>query len=181
MDIFFLIIFIRVAYVALKNGFPAELFKLLGTLFAIYLSLHYYVDLSDYLTGQVKINFLPEYLALFSFAALALFGYFSFAFLGRLLSRFMQMEAAPKLNKWGGLILGLARSFLLASLIIFSFVVIPLGYFKHSVRDSYYGKRLLAIAPGAYTWLWQSVVSKFRGSEKFNDSVTKIQKDLAKK
>ena len=45
VDIFVIILSVRVLYIAVKNGLPVELFKLLGTIAAIYLSLHYYTIL----------------------------------------------------------------------------------------------------------------------------------------
>ena len=175
VDIFFVVLLIRICYVSVKNGFPAELFKLLGTLLAVYLSLHYYIDLSGYITSYTNAkNLSLEYLTVISFAALAILGYFVFALLGKIFSRFLKMEAAPKLNKWGGLILGMARSFLLMSLIIFIFLVSSNQYLMHSVNNSYSGKRLFKIAPAAYTWLWDSVMSKFRAQEKFNSAVLEV-------
>lgn len=181
VDIFFVIILLRTCYVAAKHGFIVELFRLLGTILAIYLSLHYYINFSDYIIEQTPAKNLPvEYPAFFSFVVLAVIGYLFFVFLGKAFSRFFHTEAASTLNRWGSLILGIARSFLFASLIMFIFVVAPVGYFRKSVDSSYSGKYLLKVAPEAYRWLWDSVMSKFRVQEKFNESAIKIQADLAK-
>ncbi len=174
VDIFFAILLIRICYVAVKNGFPVELFKFLGTLLAAYLSLHYYTNLSDYITSYNATKALSiEYVSVISFIALVILGYIILALLGRLFSRFLKMEAAPKLNKWGGFILGIARSFLLMSLVIFVFLISSSQYLMHSVDNSYSGKYLFKIAPTAYTWLWDNVMSKFRPQEKFNSVVLK--------
>jgi uncharacterized protein YpmS len=85
------------------------------------------------------------------------------------------MEAVSNLNKWGSLILSVIRSFLLISLLIFIFVIAPTDYFRNSVNNSYSGKHLFTIAPTTYTWLWNSVMSKFRTQEKFNDAILKVQ------
>jgi len=176
VDIFFVIILIRTCYVAVKNGFPAELFRLLGIILAIYLSLHYYINFSDYIIGYAGAkNLPPEYLTFISFVVLVILGYLIFTLLGKVFSRFIKMEAIPNLNRWGSLILGIARSFLLVSLLIFIFVIAPTGYFRNSVNNSYSGKRLFKIAPAAYTWLWNSIMSKFRTQEKFNDAILKVQ------
>ena len=176
VDIFFVILLIRICYVALKNGFSVELFKLLGTISAVYLSLHYYIIFPDYIVGRIGAKNIPlEYLTFFSFIALAILGYLIFMLLSKVFSRFIQMEAVPNLNKWGSLILSIIRSFLLVSLIIFIFVIAPTGYFRNSVNNSYSGKRLFTIAPTTYTWLWNSIMSKFRTQEKFNDAILKVQ------
>ena len=181
VDIFSVILLIRICYVAIKNGFPVEFFKLLGTLSAIYLSLHYYIIFPDYIVGRIGAKNIPlEYLTFFSFIALAILGYLIFMLLGKAFSSFIHMEAVPNLNKWGSLILIIIRSFLLVSLIIFIFVIAPTGYFRNSVKNSYSGKRLFQIAPATYTWLWNSIMSKFRTQEKFNETILQVQTNLTK-
>jgi len=182
VDIFCVILVIRICYVALKNGFPVELFKLLGTVLAIYLALHYYIIFPDYLINSTGIKNIPlEYLTFSSFVVLSIVGYFIFMLLSKAFSRFIQMEAIANLNKWGSLILGIFRGLLLISLIIFVFVIAPKAYFRKSVNNSYSGKRLLKIAPATYTWVWDSIMSKFRTQEKFNDAILKIQATLTEK
>jgi len=182
VDVFFVILLIRICYVAIKNGFPIELFKLLGTLSAIYLSLHYYIIFPDYIVGRIGAKNIPlEYLTFFSFVALAILGYFIFMLLRKVFSRFIQLEAVPNLNKWGSLILSVIRGFLLISLLIFIFVIAPWGYFGNSVNNSYSGKRLFKIAPATYTWMWNSIMSKFRTQEKFNDAILKVEISPTKK
>lgn len=182
VDIFFIILLLRICYVALKNGFPVELFKLLGTTSAVYLALHYYIVFPDYIINSAGVKNIPlEYLTFFSFILLAILGYLTFVLLSRVFLRFIHIEAVSNLNKWGGLILGAIRSFLLISLIIFIFVIAPMGYFRSSVTNSYSGRRLLKIAPAAYAWMWNSIMSKFRTQEKFNDAILKIQIGLTKK
>lgn len=180
VDIFYVIILIRIGYVAVKNGFPVELFKLLGILLAAYLSLHYYIIFSDYIVGRIGEKALPlqDDITFLSFIALAILGYLIFMLLGRVFSRFIQMEAVPNLNKWGSLILSIMRSFLCVSLLIFILVISPWGYFRDSVNNSYSGKRLFKIAPAAYTWLWDSIMSKFSTQEKFNETIFKVQANL---
>jgi len=182
VDIFFVILLIRICYVAIKNGFPVELFKLLGTLSAVYLSLHYYIIFSDDIVNRIGVKNIPlEYLSFFSFIALAALGYLIFMLLSKVFSRFIQMQAVPNLNKWGSLILSMMRGFLLVSLIIFILFIAPTGYFRNSVNNSYSGKRLFKIAPTTYTWLWNSIMSKFRTQEKFNETILEVQTSLTEK
>jgi uncharacterized membrane protein required for colicin V production len=182
VDIFFAILLLRICYVALKSGFTVELFKLLGTISAVYLSLHYYIAFPDYVINRLGAKNIPlEYLTFSAFILLAFLGYLVFALLGKLFSRFLKMEAVPNLNKWGSLILGIGRSFLLTSLVIFIFVIAPVDYFRKSVNSSYSGRSLFNVAPATYTWMWDSIMSKFRTQEKFNEAIPKIQEGLVKK
>ncbi len=179
IDFIAVIILFRIGYVARKSGFSAELFKLLGTVLAIYLSLHYYIIFSDYIGSRIGVNNIPlEYLTSLIFIILGFLGYLAFVFLRNVFCRFMKMEAVPNLNQWGGLVLGLIRGVLLASLIIFILVTSPLVYLKDSVTSSYSGKSLFKIAPGVYSSLWNGIASKFATQDKFNKAILEVPKNL---
>ncbi|MCX5695312.1 MAG: CvpA family protein [Candidatus Omnitrophica bacterium] len=183
LDIFVLVLMARICYIAVKSGFPVELFKFVGTLSALYLALHYYTVLSGYIINQVSfLDKLPgEFLQFIVFLALVTGGYSLFILLRSIFYRFLKMEAVSTLNKWGSLILGIARGVLLASLIMFMFTVSSVGYFKNSVRASYLSSRLFSVAPDTYSWIWNSITSKFALSEKYNPTVTLTTEEFFKK
>jgi hypothetical protein len=106
---------------------------------------------------------------------LAITGYLLFVILRLAILKFINMEPIPKLDKWGGLVLGITRAFLLTSLIIFTLLISTIAYFKKSVVNSYSGEYLSKIAPSVYTGLWDGVASKFMTKEKFNQTVTEVQ------
>ena len=54
VDIFSLILIFRICYIASKRGMSVEFFKLLGTIFSIYLALHYYTLISDWIQELVR-------------------------------------------------------------------------------------------------------------------------------
>lgn len=179
MDIFVVILLFRICYIATKFGLPVELFKLLGTILAVYLSLHYYTGLSDGLRQRFGAEKIPlEFLDFLVFLGLSLLGYLIFVSLRLAFYRFIKMEAAPGLNRWGGLVLGLMRGFLLTGLIIFIFTISTISYLKESARSSYSGSRLSKIAPATYSVLWNKFMSKFMPQEKFNDAVLEVQESL---
>lgn len=180
LDIIVVIILFRICYIAVKSGLPVELFKILGTLLAIYLSLHYYTMLSDFFRNRIAVKSLPlEFLDFLSFTVLAILGYLIFVSLRVLFYRLIKMEAAPQLNKWGGLILGVGRGILLGGLIIFMLIISSVGYLKNSVKDSYSGKRLFKVAPATYSALWDNLMSKFATKEKFNSTILEVQKYIS--
>lgn len=184
VDIFVIIILFRIGYIALQNGLPAELFKFLGSLSAIYLSLHYYTTLSDWIGGRffVSREKMPlEFLDFLCFVSLASLGYIIFVALRQTFSRFIKMEAGPKLNKWGGLVLGLVRGLCLSSLIVFMLVISSISYLKNSIINSYSGVRLFKLAPATYNRLWLGLMSKFMNKEKFNQTILEVQDSLTQK
>jgi uncharacterized membrane protein required for colicin V production len=182
VDIFLLILTLRVCFVAVKSGFPVELFKLAGTVAAVYLSLHYYISLAGYVFNWLPLEkIIPlDLLEFLIFLVLAIGGYFIFILLRSVFSRFLKMEAVSALNKWGGLLLGIARAVLLSSLMILVLILSNVKYFKKSVQESYLGQHLSAVAPDTYTWIWNSIVSKFSATEKYNEVIPAIKEEFAK-
>ena len=180
IDILVVIIVFRVCYVSLVTGFTIELFKFLGTVFSIYLSLHYYTFISniirDWLSSdKTAFGFIIPII----FLILAILGYLIFSLLRKLIFRFIKMEAASGLNKWGGLVIGIFRSVLLAGLIVVTLLVSGLPYFNASVKNSYLGLRFSAIAPATYTFIWNGFAQKFFPDEKFNKEVLKLTEKLS--
>jgi len=181
LDILLIIILFRIAYIAMRIGIPVEFFKFLGAIIAVYLAMHYYTDLSDLLVQRVPVakERMPlEFLDFLSFLFLAIVGYFIPVSFCVLFGRFIKMEATPNLNKWLGLVLGIVRAFLLASLITFMLVISSSSYLKNSVVNSYLGRRVFNVAPNTYTWLWNKITSKFMPGEKLNKTILEVQKDL---
>ncbi len=77
VDVFVIIALMRIGYVAFETGFTIELFKLLGTLFAIYLSMHYFTVVSDTLIRrQATTEKIPlQFTDFVSFLVLTLAGF----------------------------------------------------------------------------------------------------------
>ncbi|MDD5165908.1 MAG: CvpA family protein [Candidatus Omnitrophica bacterium] len=176
VDILFIIVLIRICYAAVKSGFLAEFFKILGTVFATFLSLHYCTALTDYVKDFAPLKPVSvEFLDLISYLILAIVGYLVFVVLRIAILRFVKMEAVPKLDKWGAFILGFLRGFLLNSLIVFALITSTIPYLKHSAFNSYSGETVFKIAPSVYSGIWNSFASKFMTNDKFNESILEAQ------
>lgn len=172
LDIVVVILLLRICYVGIKSGFLVELFKILGTIFSIYLSFHYFPGLSYFINSHIPSNFMPaEFLDFICFVLLATIGYLVFVILRHIILHFIKMEAIPKLSRWGGFILAAGRAFLYTSLIIFMLVISTIAVLKRSVVISYSGKYLFSIAPAVYSGLWDGFASKFATNEKVNQDV----------
>jgi membrane protein required for colicin V production len=179
IDILAVIILFRISYIAIKNGLGQEIFKFLGILLALYLSLHYYSSLSDFMARRIGLKSASGlWLNFIIFIFSSLVGYLIFVILRKIFWRFIKFEPVFELNKWGGFILGVCRAILVISLIGYILAISPAKYFRHSIQNSYSGKKMFKIAPATYAWLWNKIVSKFMITEKFNLSVSEVQKDL---
>lgn len=173
LDIFAAIFLFRIGYIALKNGFPQELFKLLGSILALYTGLHYYSSLAGFIRKQPS-----QLLNLVAFVILVIAGYFIFVLLRVVFCRFIQLEATPQLNRWGGFVLGMFRALFLLSIIVFTLSLPPVKYFQHSVKNSYSGSRLVRFGISTYSGLWGGLVSKFSPKGHFNKAVLEAEKTI---
>jgi membrane protein required for colicin V production len=180
VDIFFIILLLRIGYVASKSGFISEFFKLLGVLMAIYVAMHYYTDLSDFLRGRFELDErLPlDFLDFFCFILLVGVSYILSILLRQTFSMFIKLEAIPRLNRWGGFIMGITRAILLIGLFTFIFSITTLKYMHDKVAQSYLGPRLINVAPATYSRIWYGFMSKFMPNEKFNKTILEVQKNF---
>ncbi|MFA5410606.1 MAG: CvpA family protein [Candidatus Omnitrophota bacterium] len=181
VDVFAIILFGRVCYIAVEKGFLSEIFKFFGTILTIYLSLHYYTALGDLLSGRLGIKFIPlEFLDFLCFIFLSLVGYLFFIVVRQLFSRLFQIKAVPYLSRWGGLALGIARGILMVGLGVFMLAISSVTYLRESAVNSYLGKRAIHIAPAVYGGIWNGLTSKFMPGEKFNQTVLEAQESQQK-
>lgn len=180
IDIFFIILLLRICYIAFKSGFISEFFKLLGVLLAIYVAMHYYTDLSDFLRNRFELDKkLPlDFLDFFCFMLLAAVSYVLSILLRLTFSMFIKLEAIPRLNRWGGFIMGVARAILLTGLFTFIFSITTFKYMHDKIVESYLGPRLINVAPATYGRIWYGFMSKFMPNEKFNKTILEVQKNF---
>lgn len=180
IDIFFIILLLRICYIAFKNGIVSEFFKFLGTLLAVYIAMHYYTALSDFLSERFGIDKkIPlEFLDFACFILLAIIAYLAGILFRQAFSRLIKLEAVPRLNKWGGFVIGIARGVLLAGLFVFILSISTIKYLHDKVGDSYFGARLIKVAPATYSRIWYGFMSKFMTGEKFNKTGFEVQKDF---
>lgn len=176
VDIFVLIIVFRIGYVAMSTGITTEAFKFCGAICAIYLSSHYYTVLSDFIKQYVPDGIVPiKFLDFLSFIILLIMGYFIFVLLRSICRAFLKMDSPSIISRWAGLALGIFRGYLVSGIVIFTMVICGVTYFKNSSAGSYFGKQLLAVQPGVYTWLWNNIGSQLATSEKLNPIVGEVK------
>lgn len=181
IDFLMAVLFLRIIFMALSTGFALELFKLLGTLASLYLSLHYFTLFTDWVGGRTpaaKGKIPLQFMDFISLIAIAIIGYLMFVALRLVFDRFIKTEIHPLVNKAVALILGSFRGLFLTSLIAFLLVGSSISYLKDSVRSSFTGRRAFNLAADTYSWTWDHIASKFSVGERFNSTVLEVQKDL---
>ncbi|MBU0709448.1 MAG: CvpA family protein, partial [Candidatus Omnitrophica bacterium] len=177
IDLFFLVLIIRIFYVSYKTGLVTECFKFLGAISAVYLSLHYYTTFSDLIYSRFLTQKLPlDFIDFLSFIILSILGYLIIVSIRGIFVRFIKIEAMPNLNKFAGMLFGAARAVLVVSLISFTLTISSVSYLENSVKDSYLAWRLFKAAPVTYSWLWNSLVAKFMPSKESNKIVSGVER-----
>ncbi len=181
VDIVIIIIALRICYIAAVMGLVVELFKLLGVLFATYISLHYYTSISDIIQRNFFPKVMPlEFIDFLVFVILAVAAYLGFIVLRSIFYRVIKLETTPKINKLGGLIFGFARAYFSIGLLVFTLLISSVSYLNNSAKHSYLGSRAILISSRTYNWIWESIVSKFSPKEKFNPTVKEVTEKYEK-
>ncbi len=182
VDLVIIILLSRICYIAVRSGLLTELFKLLGIVLAAYLSMHYYIVFSAYLSGRLGLkNIFGNFMDTISFLLLAIIGYLVFVGLRIVFVKFIKAESTPGLHKWGGIIVGTARGFILASMFVFILAIAGPDYLHKSVVDSFSGRYWVKVGSGLYYGIWNNVMSRFMSAEKFNKGITEVRKGLSVK
>lgn len=149
IDLFFLILCLRVIYSAVTRGIIQESFKIVGLLAGAFLAFQYYTFLGDKIEG--KLAFLnEEYLGFFSFLLIFLGTVMIFSLI-RLIVSFLAVKGeVPFTERWLLLVLGVFRAAFLSSVIVFLIYLFPFGskHFSHPVPSVIFRK----IAPQVYLW-----------------------------
>jgi len=152
VDIIVIILLIRGGYIGLNQGFSVELFKVVGAVGVTVFSLLYYNKLGLWLSSH---SFLPLQIAeFFSFLVLILALLFIFKLIRVLLFKILHLELFYGVERWGGFTLGLARSVIFTSLLLFALTLLPSEYIRGSVQDkSLFGPYLKEVAPKALNFI----------------------------
>ncbi|MBL7070237.1 MAG: CvpA family protein [Candidatus Omnitrophica bacterium] len=177
LDIFLVVVFLRICYVSLKRGLTIEFFKFIGILLSVYLSFQYYTSLSNFLHSVAFVEATPlGFLKFICFLILAFSGYFLLVALRRLFTLLIKIEDVPGvINRWAGFLLGLLRGVLTVSFILFALFISSNEYLRGSVQGSLVAKPVFQIAPLAYRGIWDSIISKFSPDQGLNGDVLSIE------
>ncbi|MFH1201960.1 MAG: CvpA family protein [Candidatus Omnitrophota bacterium] len=169
IDILVLTIILRTSYIGLRRGFVIEFFKGIGLFFGLFISLHYYSKLTEFLNKltPVPADFL-EPLVLLSILILIVLG---FKFIRDAILLLFKIEPKTYLDRWGGAFLGIVRSVLVASLVLLGLVFFPIDYFKKSIFGSTMGVTLVKVAPRVYESSFENFFRLFFPQEELNKAI----------
>lgn len=124
---------IRGGYIGLSRGFSVEFFKIIGAIASVVLALLFYKIAGEWVAGHSFLS-LPtaNFLSIICIVCVLLF---VFRLLRIFLFKVLHLELLSVfLERTGGLILGIARSIIWASLFLFVLTLPPITYLRESVE-----------------------------------------------
>jgi len=137
VDLFFLIICLRVIYISISRGILRESFKIIGLFFGSFFAFQYYFSLSESISK--KIPFLSsEYFLFLSFLLILLGVGLVFTFAGLIAASLFGKKETSLKKKLLSFFLGAFRASFLVSIIIFLLHLSPLDskHFCHTISYS---------------------------------------------
>ncbi|OGX31420.1 MAG: hypothetical protein A3G37_02170 [Omnitrophica WOR_2 bacterium RIFCSPLOWO2_12_FULL_46_30] len=173
IDIVVAALVLIMSYRGFKKGFIVEMFKLSGIVLSIYVSLHYFSRASDFLYQRFPIIKLINW-DFICFTILAVMSYLAMAAARNIFCRFVKVEAASGLNKWGGLAAGFFRGSLTASMLFLLFYFSTVAYLKESVKKSYLGSQCVVSDVKVYEFIFNNIVLKFSPGDKLNQGIYEV-------
>lgn len=169
IDIFFLIVGLRIIYIAASGGIIKEIFKITGSLGGAFLAFHYYSPFASMIGEKIPflneqyIGFLPFF---FIFSVLVIF----FSFLGKLINLFLKREELSLEEKSVALFAGIFRFIFFTSVVIFGLSLLPVD--KKYYQGSFSYRMFKNVAPGIYLGTVE-FYSKFNQKAVVNEEVKK--------
>ena len=151
VDIFVLILMVRMSYVAFMDGLSHEIFPLAGSIVVFVLSLHYYKALGD-MISQGMGNVGPEITYFLGFVILIVVSGFVVKFLKIIIDKIVKVQWHPVIEKFGGLFAGIVKAYIITAIVLTMMMLMPLSYLQWSIRDkSLTGKYVLMAGPQIYS------------------------------
>ncbi|MDP8265434.1 MAG: CvpA family protein [Candidatus Aceula meridiana] len=175
VDLVIGIVLVRAIYIGLKRGFVDEVFHLIAVVATIFITFHYYPELSRFLEGRA---FFKSAMAN-TIAYLFLWGIVSLiAKLVRDGIRILfKIETKSLINKTGGLIVALCRAALTCSLVVWFLFITTNEYAGRTANASFSGKRFAQVGSVTYKKIFTGLVEKYFPSEIINQDVILSRRD----
>jgi len=154
VDVIAVILLIRMGYIGFRLGLGVELVKLAGTVGGFFLSFRVYQAVGDFLASKTFLS--TEWAAALSMSVLTVAGYFVLTRLLRLLEHLAKLTFDKKIDRLGGLLIGMARGLLTASVVLTILLQLPSPYLQAAIQEkSVSGKTVSRMAPAVYDTLNQ--------------------------
>ena len=172
IDVVMVVIVLRIIFIGLKAGFITEGFKLLGTIFSVFIILHYYLAVGKLFPE--KLNFSKAWIYAISFSLLWILVTFIFKLIRDGLLLIFSIETQKQVDRWGGGVLSSARALIVCGLAFYLFILIGIGSPQRMAKNSISRRCFSEVAAGVYSMIYYGLVSKFFPDEKINNEALSV-------
>ena len=173
VDVALLVLLIRTIFVGVKNGFLSEFFKCLGVIIAVFLSLHYYSQLAQWVVLKTHINWAYWDLVIFAGIWLAVAVFFKF-FRDMVLLLFKAETTHEGFDRYAAGIVAVGRGILVCSLSIFMVLLAQNTTMTRMTLRSYGYKIAGRASVMTYSFLYNNLVSKLFAGEHYNAAAPNV-------
>ena len=164
----------RAIFVGMKTGFFIELFKLLGIVFAIFITHHYYTAVAWVLVD--KVHFAPFLANIVAFGFLWILIVLIFKLIRDAILILFKMQAKASVDQWLGFFVSLGRGVLICSLTFMLFYASEIKELAQYSTRSLSGPYLSNLSLDVYEGCYNSLVSRFFEHEKLNMTLFNLRK-----
>jgi uncharacterized membrane protein required for colicin V production len=173
IDVALVVLFVRMIFVGIKNGFISEFFKCLGVVVAVFVSLHYYSVLAVWVAQKTKITWDLWDFIMFAglWFAIAIF----FKYVRETILILFNIEAKHQgFDKYASGIVAVGRGILVCSLTIFLLLLTHKDYLMKMTLHSYSYKIAGHAAVNTYGYLYNNLIDKLCPGEHYNTAVAEV-------
>ena len=183
VDVVLAALAVRIVYISVKTGFVTEFMKTLATLIAVFLAFHYYVKLALFMSHAmgVQAGLMESVFQTVAFAAIWSLTLLAMKFVRDGILLVFTVQTISAVDRWGAVVVSVARFFLTASMIMFVLLLSDEPYMERMTSSAFAQKYVLCVAPSTYRKMTDGFVVKFFPNEKSNTAVTQELYETGKK
>ncbi|MBN1869475.1 MAG: CvpA family protein [Candidatus Omnitrophica bacterium] len=167
VDLFLIIVIVTTVYMSARKGIIFEGFMLLGVVCVNFVSVHYYVRFANVL----RIQFFGKQAATAfpAFGLLSLLIFVVFLMISKGWNLILKINFHKKIDRYGGIILSLVRSYFGCGLIFFALLLVNQEHASSRARQSVSYPIFRHVAVDFYRATYSVLIARFFPKEPFNE------------
>lgn len=173
IDIVLIAVCVRAVFIGIKTGFIVEFFKSIGIIFSVFITLHYFSQLTILAATQVTFLELPT-LAMLVFLALWAVTTLIFKLIREGILLVFSIQAHPNIDKWGGAFLSALRGVVVCGMVFYMFLLTYNPGVIKMARNSVSRIAVSLLPTGIYAGIHKNFVVKFFPEEKISEEALNV-------
>jgi uncharacterized membrane protein required for colicin V production len=180
IDILLTVVCVRAVFIGVKTGFIVEFFKSIGSLFSVFIALHYYSTLTVLAASQLTIFELPT-IAILVFLSLWLLTTYAFKLIHEGMLMVFSVQTHPNLDKWGGAFISALRGVVVCAMVFYVLLLTYNPGVIQMAKNSLSRYAVSYLPTGIYAGVYRGFVIKFFPAEKISEEALLVPQLLEDK